>query len=40
MNLIVTMKHINDDSFTLALILKSPESAVGAILETTYTRKK
>ncbi len=39
MNLIVTMKRINEDSFTVELNLKAPDGAGGPTLETTYTRK-
>jgi hypothetical protein len=40
MNLIVTLKRINDDSFTVELDLKTPDGTAGPALETTYTRKK
>jgi hypothetical protein len=40
MNLTINMKRINDDRFTVEMILKGPDGAVGPTLETTYTRQK
>jgi Protein of unknown function (DUF1579) len=40
MNLIVTLKRINDDSFTVELGSTTPDGTAGPTLETTYTRKK
>ena len=40
MNLSVTVKRIDDDRFTVELISKRPNGAVGSTLETTYTRQK
>ena len=40
MNLLITMKRIDDDRFAVELISKSPDGAAGPTLETTYTRKK
>jgi hypothetical protein len=40
MNLVVTMKRINDDSFTVELGSMTPDGTAGPTLETTYTRKK
>jgi hypothetical protein len=40
MDLVVTMKRIDDDRFTVELVSKRPNGAVGPTLETTYTRRR
>jgi hypothetical protein len=40
MDLVVTMKRIDDDRFTVELISKRSNGAVGSTLETIYTRQR